>query len=171
MAQYELLSESGFDEITFHRAKIHSIKEKFYFDRNIRDRESRTMNNPDTIDSNNIIQNENNSPSNNEAVLGGIERVKQRLNSNNVEVVIAALKEAVNYQDDGLDLVITALQERLLKKHESGEHILTTEQYYQLIADNRSTQDFTGLVGLDLTQVEFRDKNFELTRPNLSHTI
>lgn len=129
------------------------------------------MNNPNTTDLNQTIQNENTSSPNNEAVLGGIEGVKHRLNSDNVEVVIAALKEAVNYQDEGLDLVITALQERLLKKHESGENVLTTEQYYQLVAENRNTQDFTGLVGLDLSQVEFRTKNFELSRPNLSHTI
>ena len=128
-------------------------------------------NHSDTAKNNNIVQNTNTLPPANQAVLGGIEGIKHRLNSDNVEVVIAALKEAVNYQDEGLDLVITALQERLLKKYESEENVLTTEQYYQLVAENRNTQDFTGLVGLDLTQVEFRNKNFEFSRPNLSHAV
>ncbi len=128
-------------------------------------------NHSDATKIDNIVQNTNTSSPVNQVVLGGIEGVRQRLNSDNVEVVIAALKEAVNYQDEGLDLVITALQERLLKKQESGENILTTEQYYQLVAENRNTQDFTGLVGLDLTQVEFGNKNLEFPRPNLSHAI
>lgn len=42
-------------------------------------------------------------------VLGGIEGVKRRLASNEVESKIAALKEALNYGEVGLDLVVKAL--------------------------------------------------------------
>ena len=44
------------------------------------------------------------------AVLGGIEGVKKRLASSNVDVQIAALNDALNYGDVGLDLVVDALQ-------------------------------------------------------------
>ena len=44
------------------------------------------------------------------AVLGGIEGVKRRLASSNVDVQIAALNDALNYGDVGLDLVISALK-------------------------------------------------------------
>lgn len=43
-------------------------------------------------------------------VLGGLEGVKTRLNSQVIEVQIAALKEAFNYGDVGLDLVLQAWQ-------------------------------------------------------------
>ncbi|MBC1239609.1 hypothetical protein GNE10_21165, partial [Nostoc sp. 2RC] len=43
-------------------------------------------------------------------VLGGIEGVKNRLQSSVVEVQVAALSEAFNYGDVGLDLVIDALK-------------------------------------------------------------
>ncbi|WP_223270104.1 hypothetical protein [Nostoc sp. 'Peltigera membranacea cyanobiont' 213] len=42
-------------------------------------------------------------------VLGGIEGVKSRLKSSVVEVKVAALSEALNYGDIGLDLVINTL--------------------------------------------------------------
>ncbi|AVH65278.1 hypothetical protein [Nostoc sp. 'Peltigera membranacea cyanobiont' N6] len=42
-------------------------------------------------------------------VLGGLEGVKSRLNSSVVEVQVAALSEALNYGEVGLDLVIEAL--------------------------------------------------------------
>lgn len=42
-------------------------------------------------------------------VLGGLEGVKNRLESSNVEVRVAALSEALNYGEAGLDLLIGAL--------------------------------------------------------------
>lgn len=42
-------------------------------------------------------------------VLGGIEGVKNRLKSSDIELKIAALTEAINYEDAGIDLVIEAL--------------------------------------------------------------
>ena len=42
-------------------------------------------------------------------VLGGIAGIKQRLLSNNIEVIKSALSDAIAYKDEGLDLVINAL--------------------------------------------------------------
>ena len=42
-------------------------------------------------------------------VLGGIEGVKSRLNSDRIHVIILALKDAINYGDAGLHLVIQYL--------------------------------------------------------------
>jgi hypothetical protein len=42
-------------------------------------------------------------------VLGGIEGVKHRLTSDNIQYQIKALSEALNYGDAGLDLVVDAL--------------------------------------------------------------
>ncbi|EAZ90309.1 hypothetical protein [Crocosphaera chwakensis] len=44
-------------------------------------------------------------------VLGGIEGVKKRLASDDVKVRIAALSDAIKYGDEGLDLVIKALED------------------------------------------------------------
>ena len=51
----------------------------------------------------------------NAAVLGGIQGVKARLNpANSIEVKIAALKDALNYGEAGLEIVIQAWQENPL---------------------------------------------------------
>ncbi|WP_375472565.1 hypothetical protein [uncultured Nostoc sp.] len=44
-------------------------------------------------------------------ILGGLEGVKSRLRSVDIEARIAALKEALNYGEAGLDLVIQAWQD------------------------------------------------------------
>jgi len=49
------------------------------------------------------------------AVLGGIEGVKVRLKNPEPQVRIAALKQAVNYGEQGLDLVIQALEDECLE--------------------------------------------------------
>ncbi|MBC5795453.1 SUMF1/EgtB/PvdO family nonheme iron enzyme [Sphaerospermopsis sp. LEGE 00249] len=46
------------------------------------------------------------------AVLGGIEGVKLRLQNPDAKVRIAALKQAVNYGEQGLDLVIASLKDK-----------------------------------------------------------
>ena len=51
----------------------------------------------------------NNPPPINGLVLGGIAGIKQRLLSNNIEVIKSALSDAIAYEDEGLDLVINAL--------------------------------------------------------------
>ncbi len=65
------------------------------------------------------------------AVLGGIEGVKRRLASSNVEAQIAALNDALNYGDVGLDTLIKTLQ------HDSAR----IRQYsYKLLQDKEETQ-------------------------------
>lgn len=78
----------------------------------------------------------NNAPPVTGAVLGGIEGVKRRLESEIVDVRIKALSDALNYQEAGLNLVIEALEDdslqvkgfasRLLKKFggEKGKQAL-----------------------------------------------
>jgi hypothetical protein len=44
-------------------------------------------------------------------ILGGIEGVKNRLNSDRIHVIILALKDAINYGDAGLRLVIKYLDD------------------------------------------------------------
>jgi hypothetical protein len=47
---------------------------------------------------------------NSSAVLGGIDGIKTRLHSENIHIVILALKDAMNYGDAGLHLVIKYLE-------------------------------------------------------------
>jgi coenzyme F420-reducing hydrogenase alpha subunit len=47
---------------------------------------------------------------NGSVILGGIEGVKTRLNSERIHIIILALKDALNYGDAGLDLVIQHLE-------------------------------------------------------------
>ena len=53
------------------------------------------------------------------AVLGGIEGIKRRLSNPVVDVKLAALTDALNYQDAGLELVIQALrwEPKKLQRH------------------------------------------------------
>jgi hypothetical protein len=48
---------------------------------------------------------------NGSVILGGIEGVKARLNSEHIHVIILALKDAINYGDAGLRLVIQYLED------------------------------------------------------------
>lgn len=58
------------------------------------------------------------------AVLGGIEGVKQRLASSEEEARVAALSEALNYSDTGLDLVIKALEDKSRKVRKTATSLL-----------------------------------------------
>ena len=46
-----------------------------------------------------------------DVILGGIEGVKKRLNSESIHVRILALKDAINYDDAGLQLAIECLED------------------------------------------------------------
>ncbi|VEP15323.1 conserved hypothetical protein [Hyella patelloides LEGE 07179] len=61
----------------------------------------------------------NNPPPVDGLVLGGIEGVKRRLESSNLEIIKATLTDAIQYQDEGLNLVITALSnsQQEIRKH------------------------------------------------------
>lgn len=63
---------------------------------------------------------ENNLPPATDAVLGGIEGVKYRLASDNIELKVAALSDAMNYGDAGLDLVIAALKDQSQHIQQAG---------------------------------------------------
>lgn len=60
----------------------------------------------------------------NGVVLGGLEGVKHRLKSSNIEVQIAALSEALNYGDAGIHLVIEALQGNSERLQRSAARLL-----------------------------------------------
>lgn len=57
-----------------------------------------------------IVLGSQTSISNGSVLLGGIEGVKTRLNSENINVIILALKDAINYGDAGLCLVLQYLE-------------------------------------------------------------
>jgi len=57
-------------------------------------------------------------------VLGGIEGVKQRLASTTVEQRLAALSDALNYGEAGLDLVLEALQDESLQVQSAAYFLL-----------------------------------------------
>ncbi len=58
------------------------------------------------------------------AVLGGVEGVKQRLASSDIETRIGALSRALNYGDAGLNLVIKALEDNSAKVRKTAAILL-----------------------------------------------
>lgn len=62
-------------------------------------------------------------------LLGGLEGVKNRLNSSIIEVQTAALRNAINYGDAGLDLVIEALQNLSLQRFARRLHLLLNRNF------------------------------------------
>ncbi|MEH2074018.1 MAG: hypothetical protein V7K57_06445 [Nostoc sp.] len=59
-----------------------------------------------------------------DAVLGGIEGVKRRLVNPDVEIRIAAVQDALNYQAEGLNLVIKSLQDSSRKVRQAAYNLL-----------------------------------------------
>ena len=73
-----------------------------------------------------------NSPSlDSAAVLGGIEGVKLRLKNSDAQVRIAAIKEAFNYGEQGLDLLIQVVKDKSLE-------ISTDYEYKQKVKETSS---------------------------------
>lgn len=63
-------------------------------------------------------------------VLGGIEGVKNRLASDRIEVRIAALKDALKYDREGIDLVLAALDSEIeLIRDEAYELLQSCSEY------------------------------------------
>ncbi|MFM6277884.1 MAG: formylglycine-generating enzyme family protein, partial [Dolichospermum sp.] len=58
------------------------------------------------------------------AVLGGIEGVKLRLQNSDARVRIAALQQALNYGEQGLDLVIEGLNDESLEVEKTAYFLL-----------------------------------------------
>ncbi|MDZ8137273.1 MAG: hypothetical protein RM049_18540 [Nostoc sp. DedQUE04] len=65
-------------------------------------------------------------------VLGGIEGVKRRLSSSNIEVGITSVSEALNYGDAGLYLLIEALKNKSRKTQKAALKILKYIEYPQV---------------------------------------
>ena len=93
------------------------------------------------------------------SVLGGIEGVKRRLSNPVVDVKLAALSDALNYQEAGLDLVIQALKNKskrlerhaykLLKKRKETQVKQALEHYQPWYIFERS-QEYSSYDGLHL---------------------
>ena len=84
------------------------------------------------------------------AVLGGIEGVKLRLQNPDSKVRIAALKQALNYGEQGLDLVIAGLKDESWDIQNAAYLILnsrTEPRIKQILQDPRQ-------LGLKLQQIE-----------------
>ena len=84
------------------------------------------------------------------AVLGGIEGVKLRLQNPDAKVRIAALEQAVNYGEQGLDLVIAGLKDKSWDIQNAAYLILNsrTEPRIKQLLQNPNEQ------GLKLEQIE-----------------
>ena len=84
------------------------------------------------------------------AVLGGIEGVKLRLQNPDAQVKIAALEQAVNYGEQGLDLVIAGLKDKSWDIQNAAYLILNsrTEPRIKQLLQNPNQQ------GLKLEQIE-----------------
>ena len=84
------------------------------------------------------------------AVLGGIEGVKLRLQNPDLKVRIAALEQALNYGEQGLDLVIASLKDKSLEIQDTA---------YLLLRSRTETKVKNSLIefnpqGLKLEQIE-----------------
>ncbi|QLE42906.1 hypothetical protein FD723_22325 [Nostoc sp. C052] len=66
------------------------------------------------------------------AVLGGIEGVRKRLSSSNIEAGIAAVSEALNYGDAGLYLLVEDLKNKSRKAQRAALKILKDIEYPQV---------------------------------------
>ncbi|MEG4575186.1 hypothetical protein QUA56_21230 [Microcoleus sp. N3A4] len=84
----------------------------------------------------------------NAAVLGGIPGVKSRLASPAVEVRIAALSEALKYGEAGLDLIIQALQDRIMSVRFAAYLLLKDrdEEKIKQYLRNYNTSDFDVII-------------------------
>lgn len=119
-------------------------------------------------------------------VLGGLEGVKNRLKSSDIELQIAALSEAMSYGDVGIDLVIEALQSksetiqrsaaRLLRRGGvKGKQALLNydPRLFFTTLENWKTEDFNPEIGIsDPIDTAYRlspcwdsGKNFQATIP------
>jgi formylglycine-generating enzyme required for sulfatase activity len=102
-----------------------------------------------------------NPPPINAAVLGGIQGVKARLNpANPIEVKMAALKDALNYGDEGLDIVIQTLQQNPLIGMKVAAYQLLKEReetkIKQILSNSHDIFDFDVITvnneGLEITR-------------------
>jgi formylglycine-generating enzyme required for sulfatase activity len=108
------------------------------------------MNNPQQPQEYDAVLGGNSQPPENAAVLGGIEGVKLRLQNPDAKVRIAALEQALNYGEQGLDLVIEGLKDESWDIQNAAYLILNkkTEPRIKQILQNPNQE------GLKLEQIE-----------------
>ncbi len=104
---YDHIKDSWMSNVTFVKNNL-SNQELLAQIESIMLKNRQNINKPKTDDV--VVGKENISPVNS-PVLGGIEGVKNRFNSPDIDTKIAALKEALNYGEAGLELVINALKQ------------------------------------------------------------
>ncbi len=95
------------------------------------------------------------------AVLGGIEGVKLRLQNSDARVRIAALEQALNYGEQGLDLVIAGLNNESVEVQEQAYILLNNwkQKQHSLLSINRTQKQQE--LNSDLIQ---KIKNFIFTK-------
>jgi hypothetical protein len=101
--------------------------------------------------------------SNGSIVLGGIEGVKARLNSDRISVIILALQDAVNYGDAGLHLVVRYLED---------SDVQIVDVAYKLLKDRTElfVRDRIDRY-LDDRELELQDLKYSCLESNSADTI
>jgi hypothetical protein len=104
-------------------------------------------------------------------VLGGIEGVKSRLASNNIQSQIDALSEAFNYGDVGLDLVIDALNNYRREVRQNAYQLLQQREEVkakQAVSNYKFWSDFEYLNARPYNHVKtFANRKVEVYDPNI----
>ncbi|MEO1376882.1 MAG: HEAT repeat domain-containing protein [Cyanobacteria bacterium J06635_10] len=83
------------------------------------------------------------------AVLGGIEGVKKRLASADVKAQVAALKEALNYEEEGLQLVLQGLEDNHRKIRQAAVELLQDRNETQAKLALKNYKFWNGFERLD----------------------
>lgn len=113
----------------------------------------------------------NNPPPIDGVVLGGIEGVKRRLESDNIQFQIKALSEALNYGDVGLDLVIDALNNYKREVRKNAYQLLQQREEkkaQQAVSNYKFWSDFEYLNGLPHEHAKtFAHRKVEVYDPNI----
>jgi hypothetical protein len=86
------------------------------------------------------------------AVLGGIEGVKLRLQNPDLKVRIAALEQALNYGEQGLDLVIEGLHDEILKV-QNAAYLLLKNRIEEKVREALIIFELKSAVGIDYTKL------------------
>lgn len=113
----------------------------------------------------------NNPPPIDGVVLGGIEGVKSRLASDNIQSQISALSEAFNYGDRGLDLVIDALNNYKREVRKNAYRLLQQREEKKAkvaVSNYKFWSDFEYLNGLPEKHAKtFAHRKVEVYDPNI----
>jgi hypothetical protein len=95
------------------------------------------MNNQQTPGKYDAVLGGENQPSEGAAVLGGIEGVKLQLNNPNPQIRIAGIRQAFNYGEAGLDLVIQALDDESIEIQDAADVLLG--EYHERLPQRNCT--------------------------------